>query len=662
MQKDIRDTPLYQEIQGLYQDFRRPGSGLISDAASIHAAPDGRQAVFVGTMLEKLEGMPATRICQVDLTTGHTQVLTFGPNTDRLPKYSPAGDAIAFLSDRNKAGDFQLYFLDTKTGAAVPAPVVEGGWVEYLHWSPDGKQILLGVAGHGADVAASAGAVTSEKAGEALPPWMPALETGDENYRWRSAWVYGLESDSLRQVSSADCNIWEAVWCGNDALAAVMSSAPGEEYWYTATLNLIDINSCEARLIYQPKDQLAWPSATPAGDALVLVEAVCSDRGVVAGKLLLIDPHSAEVQTIDTKGVEVSYAQWRSDDQLLLAGIRSFETVVGEFSKAKAEFAETWRSEEISCGMPYPVVTPLGDGLGDCLLIGEGFLRAPEIAFLRDGAYSPLVSFDQGYAAQMTDWIASVQPLRWSAPDGKEIQGWLILPQGEGPHPLVTFVHGGPVFQSRPAWLGRGLTGVTLLKHGYALFLPNPRGSTGQGSDFTRLVYGDMGGAETDDHLSGLDYLIEQGIADPKRLGVSGASHGGFMASWIITQDARFAAAVPVAPVTDWASLYLTSNLPHFCTLILKGNFNEADKDYFHRSPVMHAHKVKTPTLNICGALDCCTPPGQAMEFHHALLENGVKSVLVTYLQEGHGVRQLPATIDYAARVVGWFEEHMPAG
>src|SRR5205807_1686910 len=98
----------------------------------------------------RLEGSPPTRICLTQLATGETRVLTFGPNSDRSPKFSPDGRHIAFLSDRLKAGDFQLYLLDPVGGAARPGPVVEG-WVEYLHWSPDGKRILLGVAGHGAD-------------------------------------------------------------------------------------------------------------------------------------------------------------------------------------------------------------------------------------------------------------------------------------------------------------------------------------------------------------------------------------------------------------------------------------------------------------------------------------------------------------------------------
>jgi len=170
-----------------------------------------------------------------------------------------------------------------------------------------------------------------------------------------------------------------------------------------------------------------------------------------------------------------------------------------------------------------------------------------------------------------------------------------------------------------------------------------------------------MGGVDTHDYLSGLDYLVERGVADPKRLGVMGVSYGGFMTSWLITQDSRFAAAVPVAPCTNWVTEYLTSNIPHWVSLFLSDAFNNSRGIYFERSPIMHAHKVKTPTLNICGALDRCTPPTEAAQFHHALLESGVKSVLITYPQEGHGIRKFPATIDFAARVVSWFEEHMRA-
>ena len=133
------------------------------------------------------------------------------------------------------------------------------------------------------------------------------------------------------------------------------------------------------------------------------------------------------------------------------------------------------------------------------------------------------------------------------------------------------------------------------------------------------------------------------------------------MTCWLITQDNRFAAAVPVAPVTNFVTQHFLSNIPAFVELFLADKFNNPGGKYFERSPLMHVHKVKTPTMNICGALDRCTPPEEAAQFHNGLVQSGVKSVLITYPEEGHGIRKFPAAIDYAARVVAWFEQHMPS-
>jgi dipeptidyl aminopeptidase/acylaminoacyl peptidase len=659
MKKDIRETLLYRETEALYKALRQPGTGQISDAADIHASPDGKRALFAGTIMDTLQGTPSTRICQIDLASGDTRVLTFGPHIDRLPKYSPDGRQAAFLSDRHQAGDFQLYLLDPQSGAARPAAPVDG-WVEYLHWSPDGRRILLGVAGRGADMSGVQGAVSSKKLAEDLPSWMPAVETADEHYRWRRAWIYELADDHVRQVSAAESNIWEAAWCGDDALAAILSGAPGEASWYGARVALIEIATGKSREIFKPQDQLGWPAASPSGKHVAVVEAVCSDRWIVAGDLRLIETASGKIRRVDTGGVDITHTEWRSEHQLLLSGHRGFETVVGFYEVESDAFTEVWHSQDLSTGGPYISVSGSGRS-ADCVLVGESFVRAPEIAVIRQGQYTTVKSFDLGYV-EHAKAIHAAEPVTWSAPDGLPIQGWLLRPEGKGPYPLVMDVHGGPVWHWRPRWLGRvGLHELLLVKHGYAVFLPNPRGSSGRGQDFARHVLGDMGGADTFDYLSGLDHLIGRGIADPQRLGVTGGSYGGFMTSWLITQDARFAAAVSVAPFTNHVSEHLGSNLPHFVALFLADTYNNPGGKYFQRSPIMHVQKAMTPTLNICGLLDRVTPPEEAVQFHNALLENGDRSVLVSYPEEGHGIRKLPAAIDYAARVVAWFQEHMPA-
>ena len=654
---DIRDGELYREAEAFYTAVRGPQTGQISDATEVHASPDGRYAVFSGVLTDKLEGVPPTRICRTELASGHTQILTFGPNADRFPRWSPDGQHIAFLSDRNKAGDFQLYLLEIRTGAARAAPVIDG-WVEYLQWSPDGTRILLGVAAHGADVGGAQGAVTSKQLGKGLPPWIPEVETGEGDFRWRGIWIYELATNTMRRLEASGANIWEATWCGREKIAVVASPGPGEGLWYSATLQIVDVASGERREIYKPRDQLGWPAASPSGRHVAFGHAICSDRGLVAGDLIVIDMHSGRPEPVDTSGVDVTYAEWRSDTVLLLAGHRGFDTVVGLYDVRSGAFREIWASRDVTAGGFYARVSGLNNR-GDCILVGESFIRAPELATLCEGNYRTIRSFDLGYA-EYAQQVGGVECITWKASDGLELQGWLLTPKGPGPHPLVLNIHGGPVWQFRPAWLGRnGAALVLLLKRGFAIFQPNPRGSTGRGQAFARRVIGEMGGAETTDHLSGLDHLIAKGVADPKRLGVTGGSHGGFMTSWIIGQDTRFAAAVAVAPVTNWVSEHLTCNIPHFAAIALKDKYTNPTGKYCERSPVMHAHKVKTPTLSICGALDRCTPPTEAVQFHNALLENGVKSVLVTYPAEGHGVRSFPAMIDYAARIVEWFVMHI---
>jgi len=655
--RDLRDTDLYREGQEIYTHFHRPGTGQISDIAEIHASPDGKHAAFAGTLMDALDGKPPSRICRIDLVTGDTRVLTFGPNTDRLPQYSPNGLHMAFLSDRAGKGDFQLYLLDPMSGATRPTPSVDG-WVEYFHWSPDGARILLAVAGHGADIAGGQGAVTSEQAGRGLPSWIPRVETGDEAFRWRRVCIYDLSTDTVQQIKATTTNIWEAVWCGNTQLAAVASPGPAEALWYNATLQLIDIRSGHIRELYKPKDQLGWPAASPSGRYVAVVDTPCSDRGVVAGDLVIIETASRKAQRIDTRSVDVTYTEWRSDHALLLAGHRGLESVVGLYDISKPAFVESWVSQELSMNGRHVSVSGLGDR-GDCVLECESFTRAPELAILRGGEYQRVKSFDLG-SAECAAVVGSVDAVTWKAPDGLEIEGLLLRPKGRGPCPLVLHVHGGPVWLWRPTWLGRnGAPFLMLLKRGYAILTPNPRGSTGRGAAFARRVFGDIGGAETTDHLAGVDYLVASGIADPERLGIMGGSHGGFMTSWIISQDTRFRAAVSLAPITNWVSEHLTSNIPEFCALALRDTYTNPTGQYSARSPILHARKVKTPCLNICGARDRCTPPTEAMQFHNALLESGVESVLVTYSEEGHGVRSFPAMLDYAARVVAWFTEHL---
>jgi dipeptidyl aminopeptidase/acylaminoacyl peptidase len=461
-------------------------------------------------------------------------------------------------------------------------------------------------------------------------------------------------------VPLPDLNPWEACWCGNDFIGAVVSSGSSEGDWYRATLIKIGLTTSALETLYQPRDQLEWLSGSPDGTAVAFVEAVSSDRWVVAGDLRIICLQSGLVQKVATRGIDVTFTRWRDNQRLLIAGIRNFESVVGEVDIRTQETRELWCSEELNCqGSFYPYAAPCPGNVDDVVIAATGHLIPARLLHIGGNETRTLLDLGHEGLEAIIGKLRPVVPYRWQAPDGQEIQGWLMRGRGDAPAPLVMEVHGGPIWRWAQIFLGRSAYHVMLAERGFALFWPNPRGSSGRGQAFAASVVGDMGGADTQDYLSGIDRLVADGIADPKRIGVMGGSYGGFMTSWLITQDPRFGAAIPVSPVTNWLSQHLTSNIPYFDTFCLGSRYTELSGNHYTRSPVQFAHRVRTPTLNICGALDRCTPPGQAREFHSALRENGVASVLVTYPQEGHGVRTFPAMVDYAARVVEWFETHL---
>ena len=655
--RDIGSTALYCAVSNFYRSVHAPGEAHISEAADIAVRSDGLFAAITGTTFQSLASAPHTRICILDLASGSMRVLAGERGSDRLPRWSPDTKQLAFLSDRAEAGNFQPYLLAGDL-YAEPQPLSPlDGVVEFLEWSPDSSRLLLGVAGFGAELSACEGGHTTLSKAAAGPQWMPTLDEGDAENLWRRLYVFEPRTESLRVVSPPRVNCWEATWLGPERIAAVVSDSHREGSWYQSRIVVLSLEDGVMTEWWRPQDQIGVPAGSPRGDALALIEAACSDRHIVAGALVLLEASGGARQVIDTHAVDVTWIEWRDEYRLLYTGMRGLETVVGELDRRTLEAKEQWRSLNRTIGGWYPAAAPIHDG--GCVAVGEAYDTPPEIAVIRDGSYRVVRSLAAPAARPGAFGSARVEPFAWRGRDGLEMQGWLVLPPGRGPFPLVMEVHGGPIWCTRSRWQGHLRGARILADRGVASFYPNPRGSSGRGLEFARLVQGDLGGEDTYDLLAAVDALIAQGIADPDRLGVTGVSYGGYMSAWIITQDARFAAAVPISPATDFYSLHRTTDIPEFYSRFLGGDPCAARGAYYGRSPIMFAARVRTPTLQMAGALDKSTPPGQAVEFHRSLLEHGARSVLVTYPAGGHGIRGFPETIDVTARYVEWMLQHL---
>jgi dipeptidyl aminopeptidase/acylaminoacyl peptidase len=262
---------------------------------------------------------------------------------------------------------------------------------------------------------------------------------------------------------------------------------------------------------------------------------------------------------------------------------------------------------------------------------------------------------------KLNDFALSVtEVVQWKAPDGREIEGLLHRPSGSDGKklPLIVHVHGGPsgaYTMSFPASMNNYhhiLTG-----RGYAVLQPNFRGSTGYGATFQRLNFKDWGKGDFQDIMSGVDAMVERGIADPGRMALQGWSYGGYMCAWSITQTTRFKAASCGAALTNLISMYGTNDIPSTLDDYFGGAPYAEEDAYWQASPMAHVTEVKTPTLILHGQADDRVPLGQAQELYLALRKLGVPTEFVTYPREPHGFREPNHQIDKIERELAWFQK-----
>jgi dipeptidyl aminopeptidase/acylaminoacyl peptidase len=664
MRKDLRESPEYAAVAEHVRRLHEPAFGLPHQVNDLTTTTDGSRVVVTGSVYDELAGLPRTALYEVRDNALHP--LTAGSGSARAARFAPDGSALAFLSDRAKADVFQLYLLtEGNLGEARPAPSVPGT-AEFLAWSPDGTRIMLGVAGLGAEMADAQGSGTAGSGESGRPDWYPEVEAGAPEDAWRSLWIYTPASGELTKASPAGLNVWEAAWSGPGHILAITSEQPGEDDWYSAVLSRLDVATGAVTELLRSDVQLGLPGGTADGTKAAVVQAACSDRWIVAGDLIVLDLVAGTRCAVDTAGTDVTAVQWIDQTRLGYVGQRHLDSVAGVADTGAGPLPESVAGRElVASGQSWASwFYPAGvfTSADRVVVIRDDYDLPQEIALVGTGVDQVLASL----AHAGTDYIRSVAGsagnVSWTAPDGTVIEGIVCTPSGPGPFPLVLHVHGGPIGAYQRRWGMRDYAVPLLVSRGYAVLLPNPRGSSGRGQEFAAAVVGDMGGADTHDYLSGIDAMIERGIADPDRIGTMGVSYGGFMSAWLVTQDQRFKAAVAGSPVTEWYSFTFTTNIPRWGLWFLDEADPEDTANQVHtRSPVMHASKARTPTLLTAGAKDRCTPAGQAREFYQALSGHGIDSELVIYPGEGHGVSRFPAVTDYLTRIVTWFEKYMPA-
>jgi dipeptidyl aminopeptidase/acylaminoacyl peptidase len=617
----------------------------------VRVSPDGAWIVFVVRPFAKKEKHPVSDLWVASFSYGEPRRFTSGEWLDEAPRPSPDSSQLAFLSDRAERGEKSLYVISIDGGEALRV-FDEQGDLSEPSWSPDGRFVAVLFT----EPETQEEKERNERREDA--------KVWDANYRYRRLWIIDTDSLEACPVSPDDRQVWGYAWSPDSEWIAINT---------TATPRVDDkFREMEVRIIprevgtgwtvfstYSPAEDLVW---SPDGAYL----AYRSRAGRVSyGEYVYRRPIEGGEEiclTPDYEGTGEYLGSLAGEDLLLLA----HEGV------ASVLYQLSWKGARSRLH-----VGKVSGTLGYAVSASENGKRLAMV--WQDGTHAPEVhvadlnGLEQGavrrtrLGAPLEEAVlGGVEVVWWKSDTGVEVQGLLVKPhsyRGGQRCPLVVQVHGGPTSLWADKFCASWRDWAQILAgRGYAVLLPNPRGSTGCGPAFSNAIFDDVGGGELRDVIAGVEVMIERGLADPERLGIGGWSWGGYLTALAVTQTERFKAAVMGAGVSNLISDNSLGDIPSANLCYFRETVYRDPDPYYQRSPIRYVSNTQTPTLILHGEADERVSAAQSVEMYVALRTLGVETQLVTYPREGHSIEEREHQLDLVRRVVGWFEKHLESG
>jgi dipeptidyl aminopeptidase/acylaminoacyl peptidase len=556
--------------------------------------------------------------------------------------WSPDSKRLAFLSDAGKKGQRQLYIVTPGKIAKKLTDV--RGYLSNPQWSRDGKSI---------------GFLFIENAARAAGPLVAmsrAVGEIAEHIEEQRVAIVDVASGKLRVVTPEDSYVYEFDWSPDSKqLAVVAVQGSGDDNWWIAELQTVDVVAAKMVSIYKPELQIAVPRWSPDGKRIAFIEGLMSDQGVTGGDLFVVDPAGGQPRNL-TPSAPFSAAslRWSGADDITFGANMAGDSAIAIVPATGGDPEIVFRGAEY--------ITD-GNGIGasfskdgtQSAVIRSSFGQAPEVWAGKTGAWTQRSHANANIAAQ----VGEVKKIEWSS-DQFHPYGWLVQPKefdASKKHPLIVWIHGGPASAVLNRWPRE--EAMMLARHGYFVFFPNPRGSYGAGEAFTRANVKDFGYGDLRDIISGVDEVVKSALVDNDRVGIWGWSYGGYMTMWAVTQTTRFKAAVAGAGISNWQSYYGENDIDRWMIPYFGASVYDDPQVYAKSSPMTFIKQVKTPTLILAGERDGEVPAPQSFEFFHALKTHGVPSRLVIYEGEGHRVAKPEHRRDIVRRLIGWFDEKM---
>lgn len=600
--------------------------------SDLHFSPDGVHLAFV--VSEPPKGAErAQHVWMLDVKTHELRQFTNSAKSDSHPRWAPDGRVLAFISNRDDQR--QIYLISTEGGEA--ARLTEGKQdIRSFEWSPDGKQIAF--------LAVDAKTEVEEKK-EKDKDDARVVDRDDKHPR---VWLLDLASKKSRALTAPNWQISEAEWAAQGNRLIVSATDHPESDDNTSRIFSVELSDGSLRQIAAPRGPFGDLRVAPDG----VVAAYVGSRGDGPSPHdLFVQPlgggasHNLTAENLDRP---ILMYHWRANGTLLALTQEGFETRLAILARDHAPAA--LGPFEVSLGQFDE------SAAGMLAFVGSSSTEQEELWLRAGNNPAQCVSkFNENWSRFV---LQKPEFFRYKSFDGLQIEGALIKPptyDGKSKLPLVVLIHGGPTGAWRDTiepW------GQLLAAHGYAVFYPNIRGSTGYGEKFIEMNRGDWGGGDFLDVMAGVDHLIAQGIADPERLGIGGWSYGGYMAEWAVTQTNRFKAAVSGAGMANLASEFGTETHPSYDKWFY-GLPYENMQGFLKSSPITYMKSARTPTLILQGEADVTDPLGQSQELYRGLKFYGAPADLVVYPREGHGLREEKHQLDRLNRILAWFDAHL---
>jgi dipeptidyl aminopeptidase/acylaminoacyl peptidase len=624
-------------------------------------SPDGEWVAYTVTVVDTAQDKKISHLWMTSWDGRESRQLTFSKESEENPRWSPDGRWLAFISSRRVEEEIaQLWLMSRSGGEAERITDFKGGIKDFA-WSPDSKRLALIVADEDPN------RPKGEKDKKSPKPMVI------DRYQFKQDEVgyllnmrehlYVLDLASRKSEVLTPGNYYEAMpaWSADSSQIAFVSKRV-PEFDRSSNYDLFAVEARAGSAVRQlttftgADNDPAWdskPAWSPDGKYIAYVQgndAKMIDYGVhrVAVVPTVGGPAKVLTASLDRNASKPHWSPDSGSIYFLLEEDRSDWIARVSVQGGAVETILGGRREVSDLD-----VSPAGRVVA---LVSSP--DAPsEVFAVEERESRPLTTQNRELLSKRA--LAATREISFKSKDGTAVNGFMILPSGyqQGTkYPTILRIHGGPVWQFFNEF---HFDWQYFAARGYVVVAANPRGSSGRGEAYAKAIYADWGNKDVEDVLAAVDYAVAQGIADPGRLGVGGWSYGGMLTNYTIASDTRFKAATSGAGTSNILAGYGTDQYIRDYENELGPPWKDTGVWLKVSYPFLHADRIKTNVLFLCGSKDFNVPLLNSEQMYQALRSLGLETQLIIYPDQYHEISVPSYTRDILERYVAWYDRFL---